>query len=165
MDTIFSVALQCQVKDAFSATQDKSEPMKVQALITVFAGEWSSMLNILSLGSVISRPIFFSVFPIVKLCDFVLLNYSATTFFNLATVFCLKVTKWWLGIFFNFMPYILNYTSKTMMQWGSYCLQWSLGPGWSVWRTCNSFSALLQWLFLHFCASNLHDKTTMCPCN
>ena len=32
MDTLFSMALQCQVKDAFSATQDKSEAIKVQAL-------------------------------------------------------------------------------------------------------------------------------------
>ena len=60
MDTLFSMALQCQVKDAFSATQDKSEAMKVQALITVCAVEWSSMLNILSLASIISWPIFFS---------------------------------------------------------------------------------------------------------
>ena len=43
MDTLFSMALQCQVKDAFSATQDKSEAIKVQALITVCAVEWSSM--------------------------------------------------------------------------------------------------------------------------
>ena len=30
---------------------------------------------------------FLSLFPIVKLSDFVLLNYFATTFFSLATVF------------------------------------------------------------------------------
>ena len=60
MDTLFSMALQCQVKDAFSATQDKSEAMKVQALITVCAVEWSCMLNILSLASIISWPICFS---------------------------------------------------------------------------------------------------------
>ena len=59
MDTIVSMALQCQVKDAFSATQGKSEAVKVQALITVCTGEWSSMLYILSLSSIILRPIFF----------------------------------------------------------------------------------------------------------
>ena len=42
---------------------------------------------------------FLALFPIVKLSDFVLLNYLATTFFNLATVFSLKVAKWRLGIF------------------------------------------------------------------
>ena len=36
-------------KDTFSATQDKSGAMKVQALTAVCAGEWSFMLNILSL--------------------------------------------------------------------------------------------------------------------
>ena len=35
VDTLFSMALQCQVKEAFSATQDKSEAMKVDALTTV----------------------------------------------------------------------------------------------------------------------------------
>ena len=35
MGTLFSMALQSQVQDAFSATQDKSEAMKVQALPTV----------------------------------------------------------------------------------------------------------------------------------
>ena len=64
MDTIVSMALQCQVKDAFSATQGKSEAVKVQALITIYTGEWSSMLNILSLPSIISRPIFFPFFPL-----------------------------------------------------------------------------------------------------
>ena len=34
MGTLYKVALQCQVQD-FSATQDKSEAMKVQAVITV----------------------------------------------------------------------------------------------------------------------------------
>ena len=91
VDTLFSMALQCQVKDAFSATQDKSDVKKVQALITVCAVEWSSMLNILSLVSIIiSWPIFVSLFPIVKLSDFVSLNYLATTFLNLATVFLWK---------------------------------------------------------------------------
>ena len=42
---------------------------------------------------------FLALFPIVKLSDFVLLNYLATTFFNLATVFSLKVAKWRFGIF------------------------------------------------------------------
>ena len=60
MDTLFSMALQCQVKDAFSATHDKSEAMKEQVLIAVWAVEWSSMLNILSLASIILWPIFFS---------------------------------------------------------------------------------------------------------
>lgn len=32
VDTLFWMALQCQVKDALSATQYKSEAMKVQAL-------------------------------------------------------------------------------------------------------------------------------------
>ena len=81
MDTLFSMALQCQVKDAFSATQDKSEAMKVQALTTVCAGEWSSII--------ISQPIF-SLFPIVKLSYFAILNYMTTTFFNLASSFSLK---------------------------------------------------------------------------
>ena len=46
------------------------------------------MLNILSLVSIIiSWPIFVSLFPIVKLSDFVLLNFLATTFLNLGTVF------------------------------------------------------------------------------
>ena len=35
METLFSMTLQCQAKDAFSATQDKSEAMKVQTLTTV----------------------------------------------------------------------------------------------------------------------------------
>ena len=35
MGTLFSMALPCQVQDAFSATQDKSEAMKVHALATV----------------------------------------------------------------------------------------------------------------------------------
>ena len=34
-DILFLMALQCQVQDAFSAIQDKSEAMKVQALTTV----------------------------------------------------------------------------------------------------------------------------------
>ena len=89
MDTLFSMALQCQVKDAFSATQNKSEAMKVHS---VCAGEWSSMLNIVSCVHN-----FFSLFPIAKLSDFVLLNH-------LATVFSLKDAKWRLGIFFNFEP-------------------------------------------------------------
>ena len=42
---------------------------------------------------------FLSLFPIVKLSDFVLLKYLATTFFNLASVFPLKVAKWRLGFF------------------------------------------------------------------
>ena len=41
---------------------------------------------------------------LLKLSDFVLLNYLATTFFNLATVFPLKVAKWRLRNFFNFEP-------------------------------------------------------------
>ena len=65
MDTTFSMFLQCQVKDGLSATQDKSEAMKVQALTTVCAGGWSS---------IISQPIF-SLFPIVKLSYFAILNY------------------------------------------------------------------------------------------
>ena len=40
---------------------------------------------------------------LLKLSDFVLLNYLATTFFNLATVFPLKVAKWRLRNFFNFV--------------------------------------------------------------
>lgn len=57
------------------------------------------------------------------------------------------------GFFFSdFEPCRRNYMSKKMMQqWGS----------WSVCGTYNSFSALLQWLFFHFCVSNLHDKTTI----
>ena len=75
------------------------------------------MLNVLSLASIISWPIFFSLFPVAKLSDFVLLNY-------LAAVFSLKVSKWRHGIFFDFEPCRLNYTSKKMMQqWESYCLQ------------------------------------------
>ena len=42
---------------------------------------------------------FLSLFPIVKLSDFVLLNYLATTFLHLGIVFSLKVAKWRLGIF------------------------------------------------------------------
>lgn len=61
--------------------------MKVQGLITVCAVEWSSVLNILPLACVILVANFFSLFPIVKLSDFVLLNYLATTFLNLVTVF------------------------------------------------------------------------------
>ena len=63
MVTLFSTALQCQVKDAFSVTQDKSGLKKVKALTTVCAGERSSMLNIVScylLMSIISWPFFFS---------------------------------------------------------------------------------------------------------
>ena len=45
------MALQCQVKDSFSTTQDKSEVMKVQALITICAVELSFMLNILLVRS------------------------------------------------------------------------------------------------------------------
>ena len=48
MDTLFSMALQCQVKDAFSATQDKSESIEVEALTIVCAGELSPLLNIVS---------------------------------------------------------------------------------------------------------------------
>ena len=48
-----------------SPTQDKIEVMKVQALTTVCAGDWSSMLNILAIASIISRPIF-CPFPIVN---------------------------------------------------------------------------------------------------
>ena len=62
MDALFSMALQYQVQDAFSATQDKSEAMKVQAVTYVCAGEWSSTWNILSLASIM----FFSLFPIGK---------------------------------------------------------------------------------------------------
>ena len=51
------------------------------------------MLNIMSLAFIISQPLFFSHFPIVKLSDFVSLNYLATTFFNVATVFSLKVAN------------------------------------------------------------------------
>jgi len=77
---------------------------------------------------------FFSLFHVAKLSDFVLLNYLATTSLNLATVFSLKVSKWRHGIFFDFEPCRPNYTSKKIMhQWESYCLQWLLGPGWSVW--------------------------------
>jgi len=45
VDTLFSMALQCEVKDAFSATQDKSESMKVEALTIVCAGELSSFVH------------------------------------------------------------------------------------------------------------------------
>jgi len=72
--------------------QDKSGAMKVQALITVCVGEWLSMLNIQFHVSMILQPIFFLSFPIVKLSDFGFLNYLATTYFNLATVFSLQVT-------------------------------------------------------------------------
>ena len=52
------------------------------------------MLNILPLACVILVANFFSLFPILKLSDFVLLNYLATTFLNLVSVFSLKVAKW-----------------------------------------------------------------------
>ena len=105
MDTLFSTALQCQVKDAFSATQDKSEAMKVQALRNycwcrrvVIHVEYS----VSCVHNFVAN--FLSFFPIVKLSDFVLLNDLATTFFNLSTtVFSLKVAKWRLGIFFQFL--------------------------------------------------------------
>ena len=72
MDTLFSTALQCQVKDAFSATQDKSEVMKVQALRdyclcrrVVIHVEYSvSCVHNFAAN-------FLSLFPIVKLSDFV----------------------------------------------------------------------------------------------
>ena len=64
MDTLVSRALQCQVKDAFSATQDKSETMNVQALTIVCAGEWSSLMNIRTLASIILWPIFFLFVPL-----------------------------------------------------------------------------------------------------
>ena len=38
---------------------------------------------------------------LLKLSDFVILNYLATTFFNLANVFSLKVAKWCLRFFFS----------------------------------------------------------------
>ena len=94
----------------------------MQALITVCAVGWSSVLNILPLACVILVANFFYLFPIVKLSDFVLLNYLATTFLNLVTVFSLKVAKWLF--FFDFEPCRRNYMSRKMMQqWGSYCLQ------------------------------------------
>ena len=65
VDTIFSMALQCQAEDAFSAMKDKCKVVKVQALTTACAGEWLSMLNILALASVISRSIF-SLYPNVN---------------------------------------------------------------------------------------------------
>ena len=55
--TVFSMDLQYQCKYGFSATQDKNGAMKVQALITVCAGEWLSMLNILFHVSMILWPI------------------------------------------------------------------------------------------------------------
>ena len=66
MDNLFSMALQCQVKDAFSATQDKSQAMKVKALTTVCTGERSSMLNIVSCDSYVHNfvAIFFLFFPL-----------------------------------------------------------------------------------------------------
>ena len=39
VDTIFSMALSRQAEDAFSATKDKCEAVKVQALTTICAGE------------------------------------------------------------------------------------------------------------------------------
>ena len=93
VDTLFSMALQCQVKEAFSATQDKSEAMKVQAFnyclcrrVVVHVEYYVSCLHSFTAT-------FFSHFPIVKLSDFVSLNYLATTFFNVATVFSLKVAN------------------------------------------------------------------------
>ena len=59
VDTLFST------ERSFSETQDKCETVKVQALSTCCAGEWSSLLNILALASVISRPIF-SLYPDVN---------------------------------------------------------------------------------------------------
>ena len=87
MDTSFSMALQCQVRDAFSATQDTADE--------------SAGLNIITVCAIILWPIFFSLFSIVKLSDIRLLNYLATTFLNLVTVFSLKVGKWRRGIFFS----------------------------------------------------------------
>ena len=62
---IFSMALQRQAEDAFSVTSDKCEAVKMQALTTACAGKWSSMLNILALAFVISRPIS-SIYPNVN---------------------------------------------------------------------------------------------------
>ena len=76
----FKLLFNVKLKMAFFATQDESEAMKVQALTTVCAGEWSS---------IISQPIFY-LFPIVKLSYFAILNYMTTTFFNLASSFSLK---------------------------------------------------------------------------
>ena len=76
MDT-FSMALQCQVKDAFSVIQDKSEAMKVEALTTVCAGEWWCMLNNYSVSCIhnfVAK--FLPLFPNVQLSDFVLLKYQ-----------------------------------------------------------------------------------------
>ena len=70
--TVFSMDLQCQCKYGFSATQDKNGAMKVQALITVCAGEWLSMLNILFHVSMILWPIYFLVFP---LSNYLILGY------------------------------------------------------------------------------------------
>lgn len=64
-DTIFSMTLQRHAEDVFSVTSDRCEAVKMQALTTACAGEWSSMLNILALASVISRPIF-SIYPNVN---------------------------------------------------------------------------------------------------
>ena len=116
--------------------------MKVQALITVCAVELSSMLNILSLGSIISWLIFSLFSP---LSNYLIFCYWTTVlvdyFFKLGDCFSFKVAKCRWGIFFNFEHCRPNYTSKRMMQqWKSYCLQWSLGPGWSVWGTYNSVS-------------------------
>ena len=68
------MALQCQVKDAFSTTQNKSEAMKVQALTTVCAGEWSSMLNIVSCVNNFAAISFF-FFP---LSNYLILCYWTT---------------------------------------------------------------------------------------
>ena len=50
---------------------------------------------------------------------------------------CFFFESWQMAMwnfFFDFEPCRPNYTSQKMMQqWESYCLQWLLGPGWSVW--------------------------------
>ena len=59
---------------------------------------------------------------------------------------CFFFESWQMAtwnFFFDFEPCRPNYTSKKVMQqWGSYCLQWSLGPEWSVWATYNTVASL-----------------------
>ena len=112
------MALQCQVKDAFSTTQDKTEFNYCLCSRVVVHVKCS----VSCIHNFVAN--FFPLFHVAKLSDFVLLNYLATTSLNLATVFSLKVSKWRHGIFFDFEPCRPNYTSKKIMhQWESYCLQ------------------------------------------
>lgn len=64
-ETLFSITLKSPAEKKFTDTKDKCEAVKDQALSTCIVGEWSSLLNILALASVISRPLF-SVYPDVN---------------------------------------------------------------------------------------------------